>query len=62
MSVVELQYWDPPKFSTAEGKWRNYGLSNIGHDHDSIIVGQKFRILVDGSVIYPPEEVGNQDD
>ena len=55
--MIQLQYNDHDR-----GEWKFYKLSNINHDHESIIVGGKFRLLVDGVVIYPPEEVGKQDD
>ena len=57
MTMLQIQYNDHDR-----GEWKNYKLSNINHDHDSIIVGGKFRLLVDGLVIHPPEEVGKQDD
>ena len=57
MIIVEIQYLD-----TDRDEWKNYKLSNIGHDHDSIMIGGRSRLIVNGEVIYPPEEVGKKDD
>ncbi|MBW2672031.1 MAG: hypothetical protein JRD89_01280 [Deltaproteobacteria bacterium] len=51
MSVVEIQQPDGRC-----GGWRSVRLTRIVHAGDRLVVGPRFRILVDGVVVYDSGE------
>lgn len=47
MSLVEIQQYDGDR-----ADWKNIRLSKIRFNDDGAVVAPKFRILVDGEVVY----------